>query len=327
MPAIFHPFHMPHIVAVRPVGWRFTYGNDLILLMEFRCEDFPQYGVALIPPTAPEYDELVADIRQRLEHPVPGSPPPLGNRTGGAQISPDDRWTSAVLMNRSEKAIAEIEQVWTFRATGGRTYTYSIGGPGSPSVLLPFGVRDDILKLYGYWHVILPGSKRYLTPSQNLGDNSDVRPPGPDEVWKGGRIQVTGKNVPPDSLEAVTLTLDGIFFADGGFIGPNRYGLWDQVTSRAEAQMQVARIARRGHDDGLAADQIFSEIQKVIGRAGDRPPAPPPPTPVSSEAYRRFQAASVAWNISINRNSFGDERTMYMLMDWADAPVPHFHKL
>jgi len=230
-------------------------------------------------------------------------------------------------MNRSEKAIAEIEQVWTFRVTGGRAYTYSIGGPGSPSVLLPCGVRDDILKLYRYWQVILPGSKCYLTPSQNLGDNSDVRPPGPDEVWKGGRIQVTGRNVPPDRLEAVTLTLDGIFFADGGFVGPNRYGLWDKVISRAEAQMQVARIACRGHDDGLPAEQIFSVIQRVVGRAGDRPPVPPPPTPVSSEEYRRFQAASVAWNISINRNSFGDERTIYTLMDSAGAPVPRFYKL
>jgi hypothetical protein len=45
--------------------------------MEFLCGDLRQYGVDLIPPSAPEYDALLADIRSRVDNPMEGSPPPL----------------------------------------------------------------------------------------------------------------------------------------------------------------------------------------------------------------------------------------------------------
>ena len=144
--------------------------------MEFYCEDLPQHGVVLIPPSSPEYDPLLADIRRRLNNPVEGSPPiPDSMR---AQISDEDAEVSAILLNRSQNGIAAIYQVWTFEEANGRKYSSSIGAGSNPSLLLPFGIPEKSLKLYGYWHVILPGSKRYLNANgEQVGDNTDVRPP------------------------------------------------------------------------------------------------------------------------------------------------------
>ena len=98
------------------------------------------------------------------------------------KILEEDRETSAILLNRSQHSIAEIQQVWTFEEESGRTYTSSIGGGANPSVLLPFGLSEKVLNLYRYWKVILPGSKRYLGRNgEQVGDNSDVRPPAPAE--------------------------------------------------------------------------------------------------------------------------------------------------
>ncbi|GEM_PF-3479837 len=240
--------------------------------MEFRCEDLPQHGVVLVPPTSREYDTLLAEIRRRLENPVAGSPPPLP--LTGPRFPEDERFRSAILVNRGPTGIAAVQQVWTFQEAGGRSYTSSFGGVTGSSVLLPFGLPERLRKLYGYWHVILPGSKRYLDSRGDiLGDNSDVRPPDPDEAWQGGIVRGRGGGGRlPGLLERVTLTLDGVFFTDGGFAGPNRRGLWDQVVGSAEAHLEAAEIARRGRRQDLTPERIFAEIERALGPAGDRPP-------------------------------------------------------
>jgi hypothetical protein len=300
--------------------------------MEFRCEDLPQFGVILVPPSSSEYDRLLGDIQRRIDHPLETAPSlPASMRP---RILEEDRESSAILLNRSQRGIAEIQQVWTFEEVNGRTYTSSIGGGANPSVLLPFGLSEKVLKLYGYWHVILPGSKRYLSrDGQQVGDNSDVRPPGPDEVWTtGGGFGVAGgggRRRSQGPLAKVTLTLDGVFFDDGGFAGPNQKGLWEQVVASAEAHLRLSRIARQGHDNGATPQKILAEIESVSGPATDHPPQPLPPgngarTP---EAYREAALERLAWEIGRARNSQGDERTVYMLLAWANQPLPHFRKL
>jgi hypothetical protein len=206
--------------------------------MEFYCEDLPQYGVVLIPPSSAEYDAFVEDIQRRIDHAV------------------EDRETSAVLVNRSENAIAATQVVWTLEQESGRTYTSFIGG-GYRTLLHPFGIPENLLKINGYWNVILPGSKRYLnSDGDQVGDNRDVRPRAPDEVWAGGGVGLGGRgNRYRGPMKKVTLALDGVFFVDGGFAGPNRGKLW------------VAKIAREGHDRGIAPEKILSGIEQVTGPA------------------------------------------------------------
>src|SRR5580658_4059073 len=93
--------------------------------VEFLCEDLREFGVELIPPSAPAYSPLLADIRWRVDDPVEGSPP-IPERFRG-RIDDEDRETSAILVNRSQFGIAAIQQVWGFRGSDGRTHTHSTG--------------------------------------------------------------------------------------------------------------------------------------------------------------------------------------------------------
>lgn len=125
--------------------------------MEFLCEDLPQHGLVLVPPSSPEYDPLLAEIQRRLDQPPDGAPPiPEEFRP---RISDADRPTSAILLNRSPKTIAAMQAVWRFVTVTGRSYRHSRGMLSAQSLLLPFGRSEDLLKLFGYWHTILPGSK------------------------------------------------------------------------------------------------------------------------------------------------------------------------
>ena len=295
--------------------------------MEFVCEDLRQFGVELIPPYAPEYDALLADIRGRIDNPVEGSPPRLERISG--RIDDADRETSAILVNRSPFGIAAIQQIWSFRESGGRTYTGSTGpGANNPSILLPYGIPEKALKLRGYWDVILPGSKRYLSRNGRLlGDNSDVRPPAADEVRTGGMGGGGGGGGRSGGqIESVTLTLDGVFFSDGGFIGPNQRKLWEQVVACAEAHEQLTQIAMEGRDRGAASWKILADIEALTGPAPDRRPMPVLPRSMAGmDEFRKSALKKLAWQIAMVRQQ-GDEFALQMILAWGDARVPQFLK-
>jgi hypothetical protein len=297
--------------------------------MEFRCEDLRQSGLILIPPADPEYDKLLADIQHRLEQPTAGGPPALPVEFQG-RIVPEDRDTSAILLNRSDQPVFAVTLIWNYMPINGRSYrsTITLGAGGFPSLLLPFGMSDGMRKLSGYWHVVLPGSKRYLGGGKMIGDNSDVRPPKPEEMWKGGIVYGGGGGDRRHAVEfqEVTLALDGVFFTDGQFAGPNKGMLWDRVVSEADAAMQVALVARAGHFEGLAPSRIFEKIEEVTGAAPDRGMALLPGWGADTAAWRGYALGKLAAQIGTMRQHRGDEGTIYALSDWAATELPRFRK-
>ena len=293
--------------------------------MEFHCKDLLQNGVVLIPPSSPEYNNLLSDIEKYCDHPAGRLTPP--SEQNDVFLSGQDRETAPILMNRGHTGIAALQLFWSLRNAEGRTFSISQGPGANASVLLPFGLPDKHLKLYSYWHVILPGSKRCLTMDhRQLGSNQDVRPPGPEEVWTGGSIiGFGGGSRSYGPLTEITLTLDGVFFTDGSFAGPNRQGLWEQITSSAEAHLQVAEAARKAQNSETVPKQFFAELEGITGPAEERPSLRS--RVQNPEAYRQLALKRIARQIQIMRQSAGDERTIFLLASWADAPVPQFRKL
>src|SRR5690242_6622236 len=105
-------------------------------VVNFLCEDLPRYGLVLVPPSAEDYNALLADIQRRVNEPAEGSPPfPEKFRP---HIIPEDRPTSAILLNRSAKTIAGLQAVWRFETEAGRTFRRSRAMLSPHGLLLPF---------------------------------------------------------------------------------------------------------------------------------------------------------------------------------------------
>jgi hypothetical protein len=289
--------------------------------MEYRCEDLSRHGVVLLPPLSPEYAGLLADIQNRLANPIPGSAPPMPDHE-------DPSAPTMILCNRSQIGIAATSWIWKFEPDTGRSTSSSVLAGGVPSLLAPFGLDERVRKLYGYWHVILPGSKRGIRGSSMFGDNTDVRPPQPDELWRGGGFGAGGGSRRPlDPLKSVTLALDGVFFVDGGFAGPDTLYNFDRLTADVDAHRQVARIVRDGHNQGLAPTTIFTQIEVVTG--ADHGPAPPPPPGGRGGDFRQDSLRTLASQIGLMRqhNGMSDDQVIYSLMSWTETPLPNFRKL
>lgn len=291
--------------------------------MPVTCADLAQYGVALVPPSTTEYFELLADIEQRLRSRPEGSPP-IDDATL-SRISEHDTSGSAILLNKAKVAIASLAYEWS------NTMTVLPGT--NPSVLLPFGLDERTRKFDAYWNTIFPGSKRLMVcDGSSYGDNTDVRPPGEDELSRGrgwwsviaGRLQAETK---PEKL-----TLDGVFFVDGGFAGPNRLGSWEQTVFAADGYVACASLAREARRNGTAPAEFFAQITAFTGQTDDRrmPPLPPrfeESEPIDPEPIRRRELQMVGRQALHLRKSLGEEVAMKRIEGWASVAAPKFHKL
>ena len=225
--------------------------------MALECEDLAGYGVVLIPPTSQTYFDLLADIERRLQARTKGAPPVWNDAL--SRIAEHDTSGSAILLNRARVAIASIAYTWSFRGPNGRITTGSSSPGTNPSVLLPFTQMDRVKKFDAYWNTIFPGSKRLMmADAGTYGDNTDVRPPAADEPSSGGFAGGFGGGGRRGAREVLKLTLDGVFFVDGGFAGPNQLGSWDQVVAAREAYLTFADLARQAGDSSAAQGDFFA---------------------------------------------------------------------
>jgi hypothetical protein len=292
-----------------------------------------QYGVVLIPPTSGTYFEMLADVERRLQARPKGSPP-VGN-DALSRISEHDTAGSAILVNRAQVAIASIAYVWSFGNPNGRINTSGRSPGTNPSVLLPFGLNDRSAKFNSYWNTIYPGSKRLLTADGGqYGDNRDVRPPAADELWTGGFISAGGGR--RDQGEPLKLTLDGVFFVDGGFAGPNQLGTWDQVVAAREAYLACAALAREGGETLAGQDNFFAQMQQMSGLTGNEPRIGsmlPPPRPVHSrlgadrDSIRTYHQQRVSRSALMMREHSGAGAAIAAIAAWQNTPGPEPHRL
>jgi hypothetical protein len=296
------------------------------------CEDLAPYGVVLIPPASQAYFELLADIERRLQARPKGSPP-IGN-DALSRISEHDTAGSAILVNKAPVAIASMAYTWTFRDQNGRTRTSSYSPGTNPSVLLPFLQNDRVKKFDSFWNTIFPGSKRLMTADGSYGDNTDVRAPAADELSSGGFSGFSGGA--QLGVEPLKLTLDGVFFVDGGFAGPNQLGAWDQVAAARETFLALSALARDVRGTPAAQAEFFAHVQQLSGLTSSEPrvgPVMPPPRPPrpgagpDQESIRNYQQQSISRNVLMMRNRLGDRAAIAAIAAWRNAPGPEPHKL
>ncbi len=133
------------------------------------------------------------------------------------------------------------------------------------------------------------------------------------------------------TLQSVTLTLDGAFFGDGEFVGPNRAGLWERVTERAHTRLAVALAARNARDRGMSSADVLKRVTELTGAAPSSPPRPPRPprlwtdTPSRKEVQHR-ELQMRAWEIELRRQTLSDEQTVEWLVSETDTVLPNLRK-
>lgn len=271
--------------------------------MTFRCEDLREHGLILVPNTSLEYDPLLEDIQRRIENPPPGMPANVHRMFVGA-IDPEDRSTSAILLNQSGKPIVSMEVVWRHEQTDGRAPTHTRSWNDV------IGQRPS--SLMDYWRHVLPGSKRYISKSGPVGDNSDVRPPAPEEIpTGGGGGSGRGLGHPRAGIVKVTLALAGVFFLGGEFAGSEESGIWERAVAAIAVWQEIGKLLREGNG--------FDRVEALTGPRGL-----PPPPPLDSRGHVLRRCAQT---IAHYRKLYGDEAARERLISYIADDLPELRRL
>lgn len=290
--------------------------------MAFACEDLRQAGLFLVPPASYVYASLLADIKTRLAD-LPVGAPPVGEDL--LQFDENDPY-AAILVNGSDKAIAAWSLVWRSQSEAhpfGGSYVTGVGG--IPSLLLPFGMTPERKAVAGYWDTILPGSKRYVSSGQVFGINTDVRQPTREEQWPDGvgawSLRGGRPSLPLDTAVTMKLVLDGVFFSNGKFVGPNVCQLWERIVYDAEVYQLAARVASQVKRES----DVLAAVKQVTGEPIDFPPIRPEHF-AQPEDFRQRARSALAHHIAAMRRRHGDQETALKLVSWAQTELPQYRR-
>ena len=255
-------------------------------------------------------------------------------RQAGVVLTPASP-IQATLVNLSGKPIAEwalkceIEWLGQQEGGGGRQIT----GGVIPSLMLPFGMTNDWRGRTTYWNAILPGSRRLVScnPLMLTGDNRDVRQPTLEERWRGSTFSMEGSHSEPEldwhtRAKSTKLVLDGVFFADGEFAGPNECQLWENVIYQAEVCQSVAQAARKLHEAGMAPATVLAEVEKITGKYSPQPGPLHFHRKATAEEFRQDARNSLAGYLSSKLDMEQDE-IVSDLVGWADTVLPDYHRV
>jgi hypothetical protein len=127
------------------------------------------------------------------------------------------------------------------------------------------------------------------------------------------------------------LVLDGVFFLDGEFVGPDGEKMFEQTVADAEAHRIVGRIARDGHYKGLSPAEILAQIEKITGVAPERPPMPPNSrnAAATDDDFRAAALQTIAYQLGMRRTlpqAANDEQAVFAIISWNDVVLPNFRK-
>ena len=157
----------------------------------------------------------------------------------GVEVTAFDSNLRATFKNKSEQPIAGYAVEWSWESIGG-VRGGLISHVWEPQLLIHSLVCAKTLRMIRYRSTILPGSSRRLSPGMVDGDNRDVCLPVREEIHEGGWISIANRtpaDVPGD-IRTASLTMDGVMFLDGEFIGPNKTRLWDEIQDQSRIRLR-----------------------------------------------------------------------------------------
>lgn len=295
------------------------------------CRGLEEFGVRLFGAADPEFFPRVEVLRKCWQaRGIPPEPHPDVSFPTEQQLA-----YSAVMVNDSDQPIVGYTLQVQCALDGRICFTYTL--TGESSAVFFFGglcgesLRDRRNERALFDNSIFPQSQRLWYRRHIVGDNSDVaiRPP------REGCIISLGAS-DDQRGEPISYVLDGVFFADGSFAGPDEWGLWDEVVEYFRIRQELATTALAVQEVGGSIAQIYEALlavaQPYVRAAEQLPPPPPPPFPTERSPmadHARTQARRLIGRrfLPAFPGLQTPEQAVSMVMRWTHSSPPVFRRL
>jgi hypothetical protein len=284
------------------------------------AKDLPEYGLTIVTPSDPDFDVLAAEHIKDMPAEVSDNIKPLSilirNKSRRAVVAHAIIWDCVDADGKSQrvkKIYANSEAL-----TDGEEYISALPRTNLGKTISPG--KERLFSL-----VTLPRSARRDGPggggSSSHSNSSQVEG---DEPSSTEGLAQTGSKWLSKCVELIA-SIDGVFFDDGSFIGPDEAGLFNQIKSQVEAKIELRREIKEKLTRGTPADEIFKDLASEANAAAPANLA----SITTSEGHRAYFRKFFA-NVFLQQSkAYGQDKGLEMALGpmGKGRPEPRLRKL
>lgn len=280
--------------------------RDQEMAVRLNKRDLPRQGVHLITLADPQFEQTASSYFKNR-------PPELFQNP-----------SSVFIKNSGDKSIVAYMLVWQLVTSDGQIRTnrtaYSEPGVlmGNPKPLDPSfkhtrAIEPNGLKCFSWAAAIDAegpsiggGDAMTKSPHLALDDPSSIR---------------AARNLELAEATSLTVSIDGIFFEDGTFIGPNTTGYFERVQAMVNAKLDLLRHVATASEKGLGNEALDGIEAKGIA------PAVTLTSESSADDYYKHYSKMFASEITQMRKAYGIQRLAEHLVNAYQQPRPALKKV
>ncbi len=252
------------------------------------------------------------------------------------------------IKNNSLREVIGISLQWSYFYPVGQLAYSTPDGVSSPGVLMGIKVRDPLL--VGKTSLINSNDLRFFSNSQIVSQTLEntrkkVRSPivryepnSDDIEEKVSWVKLEKKQGIMGKISLVTVSVAGMFFNDGAFIGSNKGFFFESkagyIKARRDFLQNLRRIKSSGKNDREVLEEVVADISKIIESIPEYKPVPPTIRPGShyadaQEAYNhgyRIHLKHLKEEILRRREKFPEEKIINEFLQVEDADFIDVYK-
>ncbi|MBA3711803.1 MAG: hypothetical protein H0W76_05040 [Pyrinomonadaceae bacterium] len=264
---------------------------------KLNIKDLSEHGLKIIGPSDPSYDNVASALFPETQSAALQALRPY----------------SVILKNTSDRIIIACRLKWEFTEASGRVKTEPRGfitfGPfmGLGAANTDPNTNSNIIKSNSTW-LFTPSimDVRYMKTDGSVGGNNAAR-------MHAEYLQTLAAKLV--QYTSITVSLDGVFFDDGTFVGPDETNFFAYVEALQKARHDVFREV----ESGIKQGKIATELLNHISRLAEAPEVRLSSASTSSDFYN-FQRKIVAKEVLKVRKKAGNEQAIKFSVEQISKP-------
>jgi hypothetical protein len=264
-------------------------------------KDLAEHGLVIVASSDPSYDAMIQELLKDRSDPIVDSLGPF----------------SVFIKNASRGTVVACMLNWEMLQSNGRIRRLRTEYTNLPALM-----GNDVNQIKEGLK-IRPNSAWFFSPAYlqvNQDEVGSKRPSSVDNALLISDLDKTRRQLARDL--SITVTLDGAFFEDGTFVGPDETGFFAKVEAIRNAKKDLFQEIENDRRKGKAQSEVFRYVEELATRSEIKLSD----TSTPADYYNSFKQDAAAQLIRIKKRD-GDDKALDHAYKRAQTAWPELRKL
>jgi len=273
-------------------------------------KDLPQHNLRLIGPSDPTFDE-----RLRIE---------LKGESN--EVVDTLKPFSVFFENKGERPVVAYLIQWCFTTKDGRNQYYRKALLNPQPLMDGENLSQELKRQSGRIETDSASFLSLLSPDGSGMLRTELSPKEAEESKQGKRLDQTSPwqrfSTQAAQCAEITVSIDGAFFDDGTFVGPDTSNFFAQTKAAIDARRDLlSEIAISLPNSAITTDSLYRRIQVTAAQTSE--PVDSESTPTDYYNYfKKFYASDLLQTTKLH----GQEKTLAMAVQSINKPWARLSK-